>query len=154
MTRAQLLQPGDTLLAGFGQSTVDRSGLTKGKNIVGTPNFTQSSTAFRAGYRAMTNINDYVEYEEILNAGTWALVLETVTAASGGTFLVTIDGVLVATNDTYIVSGGGATRTETTGLVIATTGKHLIRCTVTTKNASASATTCRISGYTMTRTGA
>jgi hypothetical protein len=152
MSRVTLLQTNDAALSGFGASTVDRSALTKGKAINGSPSFTQSSTAFRAGYRAMTNIGDYVEYEEVLNAGTWALVVETVTAASGGTFTVSIDGAVVATNDTYLVSGGGATRTETLALAIATTGKHLIRLTVIAKNPSSSATTCRVSGYTMTRT--
>lgn len=152
MSRITLLQTNDAALAGFGASTVDRSGLTKGKAIVGTPSFLQSSTAFRAGYRSMTNIGDYVEYEEVLNAGTWALVIETVTAASGGTFTISIDGVVVATNDTYIASGGGATRTEYTALTVAATGKHLVRLTVIAKNPSSSATTCRISGYTATRT--
>lgn len=154
MSRVTLLQTNDAALAAFGQTTVDRSGLTKGKAIVGTPTFTQSSTAFRAGYRAMTNIGDYVEYEELLTAGTWALVVETVTAASGGTFEVYLDGVLVATNNTYIASGGGATRTEVTGLTVAATGKHTVRLVVIAKDAASSANTCRVSGYTMTRTGA
>jgi len=154
MARTTLLTTSDPALNAYGATTIDRSALTKGKTIVGTPVFTQSSSAFRSGYRSMTNIGDYVEYEELLTAGTWALVLETVTAASGGTFEVYIDGVKVATNDTYIASGGGATRTETTGLTIAATGKHTIRLIVIAKNAASSATTCRISGYTMTRTGA
>lgn len=154
MARTTLMKTNDPALAAFGATTVDRSALAKGKAVVGTPTFTQSSTAFRSGFRAMTNIGDYVEYEENLTAGTWALVVETVTAASGGKFEIYIDGVLAATNDTYLGSGGGATRTETTGLSIATTGKHTIRLVVIAKNASSSSTTCRVSGYTLTRTGA
>ncbi|MGN7135416.1 hypothetical protein ACTHQY_19305 [Rhodococcoides corynebacterioides] len=154
MTRISLLTSTDPIVAAFGATTVDRSALTKGRAVVGAPNFLQSSTAFRSSFRAMTNIGDYVEYEEVLSSGTWSLVLETVTAASGGSFTVSVDGTVVSTISTYLASGGGATRTELAALSIPTTGKHLIRLTVVAKDAASSATTCRISGYTMTRTAA
>lgn len=154
MPRVNLLTTTSTALDGLGNSTVNRSALARGAATSGTPTFTQSSTAFRSGYRAMTGIGDYVEFSELLNAGTYALVLETVTAASGGKFEVHVDGVVVVTNDTYLASGGGATRTETAGIVITTTGKHVVKLVVIAKNGSSSSTTCRISGYTMSRTGA
>lgn len=152
MARTTLLSTTDASLAAFGATHLDRNALAKSNASAGTHTYSQT-TVFRGGQRAMTTVGNYVEFQEQMTAGTWTFVFETNNAASGGSFTVAVDGVTVGTIDTYNAANT-PTRTELAGVVIAATGKHLIRLTVTTKNPSASADTCRIAGYSATRTGA
>ncbi|HET7415525.1 MAG TPA: hypothetical protein VFI97_07505, partial [Arthrobacter sp.] len=80
--------------------TYDLPAFTQPVDSDGAYSFTQNSSAFRSGYRAISAPGQWLEYEVLLTAGKWTLGMETLKAGSGGTFQVTLDGELVGTVDT------------------------------------------------------
>lgn len=81
---------------------------------------------------------DYVEWKVFLSAGTWKL--EWVTRKQ--TFLaiqtVSLDGTSIGTFDAYNGSNVYNVIASISGISVATTGSHLLRFAVPTRNASAS----------------
>lgn len=84
------------------------------------------------------------------SAGTWTLTMYHNAAADRGIYTVNIDGVDVGTVDGY-ATGGTQTVSAITGLAL-TAGKHTIKLTMATKNASSSGYTGDWSAIGFTRT--
>lgn len=82
--------------------------------------------------------NDYIEWKILLNAGTWELFFNYLKNNNNGIYTVTLDGVTIATIDAYAASLASAQRSITSSIVVGSTGQHLLRFTMATKNGSSS----------------
>lgn len=82
---------------------------------------------------------DYVEWKPFLSAGTWTLEWITRKQTFMGIQTVSLDGTSIGTFDAYNAGGNVYNVIATiTGISVATTGAHLLRFAVPTKNASSS----------------
>lgn len=80
--------------------------------------------------------NDWIEYEVWLAAGTYSMTMIATTDADHGILTIAVNGSTVGTQDHYSASTSTTAKVTTTGMTVSTTGKHTIRLTTATKNAS------------------
>lgn len=77
---------------------------------------------------------DYVEWDVLLEAGTWALSIVGERNTSLGIATVTLDGVSVGQVDFYGVFDGGFRFAELGGIVVANSGIKTLRLQMASKN--------------------
>jgi hypothetical protein len=89
--------------------------------------------------------NAYVTYNVVLGAGTWNLGLMYYGWAGSGIYTITLDGTPLAslgasssTIDSYYSPATHGATQQITGIVVPTTGKHVLTLTVASKNSSSS----------------
>lgn len=101
-------------------------------------------------FLSATGAGDWIQFTlPSANAGTYDVKMACKTYTARGTLSLSIDGVTVGSNfDEY--SSGSAYPTHDFGNSTLATGSHLIRLTVTGKNASSSAYTITSDDFTLT----
>jgi hypothetical protein len=94
--------------------------------------------------------NDYYEWPIVLSSGVWNLLLHHRKSTNVGIYTVSLDGVSIGTIDGYAaaVAAGQDTITGFTP----TSGLHLLRFTMATKNAASSAYAANILAVSLRRT--
>lgn len=103
--------------------------------------------------RSATSMSASVSFDAVMKAGTWAVDVLYATGTDGGIVTVTLDGATLGTVDMYAASAAAAKQTFT-GVAVGSTGLKRITLTITGANASSSANVARLSGLSVTRTGA
>ena len=89
--------------------------------------------------QATPAINNETSFSVLLDAGTYSFSRLGRTTTSLGMVTITIDGVTVLTNkDWYSAALTRNVIKTTTGIVIPTSGVHVVRCVMASKNASSS----------------
>lgn len=113
-----------------------------------------AGSAYLGGQYLMSGAtqNDYVEWPITTAAGTWRLTLIHGQGPSYGIFTVSIDGVSIGTIDSYAAGTADDAAPQISGVAI-TAGNHLLRFTMATKHASASAYRGLIQHVSLLRTG-
>lgn len=112
-----------------------------------------TATAQGGGFVGGEAINDYTEWVEWLDAGTWTLELWHITSTSNGVMTIALDGAaLGATVDGYTGSTTRNNRVTRTGVVVATSGTHTLRVSVLSKNGSSSGYRSGVQAYAFRRT--
>jgi hypothetical protein len=141
---------------GLGNRTVFVSFLSKPVGTTGfTPTLDVTAGIALGGYALSSAQNDFIEYDVLLEAGTYELVLIHHRHTTRGIYTVTMDGgSSLGTIDGYNAGGGLATRSTITGIVVGTTAIHRFRFAMLTKNGSSSNYLGTPNAFTLTRTGA
>jgi hypothetical protein len=120
-----------------------------------TPTRGQNSGRLGGGamYQGTPANGDWIEWEVLLDAGTWALDLIWARDPSLGIVDFTLGATAVGTQDMY---GGAASNAVTTfsGIAVASAGTYALRATINGKNASSSNYYMVIQLLTLRRTGA
>lgn len=98
-------------------------------------------------------VNNYLEYTVNLGVGEWSLSVWTARDTNKGIVTVTVDGTQVGTFDGYSYSLMENSERVVEGINIASAGNHLLRLTVTSKNASSSGYFQEVNHIRFTRTG-
>lgn len=98
-------------------------------------------------------VNNYLEYTVNLGVGAWSLSVWTARDTNKGIVTVTVDGTQVGTFDGYSFSLLENQERVVPGISIASAGNHLLRLTVTSKNASSSGYFQEVNHIRFTRTG-
>jgi hypothetical protein len=120
-----------------------------------TPTLDVTAGIALGGYALSSAQNDFIEYDVLLESGTYELVLIHHRHTTRGIYTVTMDGgASLGTIDGYNAGGGLATRSTITGIVVGTTAIHTFRFAMLTKNGSSSNYLGTPNAFTLTRTGA
>ena len=98
------------------------------------------------------DVTAYVEYQLLLQAGTWRLDCISDKGSSRGIGTFTIDGSAIGTADAYAAGASANYMIAFTGIVVASTAVATIRIATSSKNASSSGYTFVISQLVMTKT--
>jgi hypothetical protein len=141
---------------GLGNRTAFVSFLSKPVATTGfTPTLDVGAGIALGGYALSSAQNDFIDYDVLLEAGTYELVLIHHRHTTRGIYTVTMDGgASLGTIDGYNAGGGLATRSTITGIVVGTTAIHTFRFAMLTKNGSSSNYLGTPNAFTLTRTGA
>jgi len=100
---------------------------------------TDTGTAQGGGYVSNGAVNDYTEYVDHFDAGTWTLDWWYLSSPSNGIVTLTLDGTgLGSTIDGYTAGTVRNNRATRTGIVVSTSGLHTLRVSVLSKNGSSS----------------
>lgn len=97
---------------------------------------------------------DWIEWDVLLDAGTWALDVICQRRENRGIIDYSIDGVEVGSHDQYGASAAYNQIATFSGITVGTTGIHTLRATVDGKHASSSNYYFVLSLLTLRRTGA
>ena len=98
--------------------------------------------------------NDYVEWDTApLLGGTWSLRFAHISGSNRGIYTVSIDGTSIGTVDGYNSTNVYNIFSTIAGITL-TDGRHKVRFTMATKNASSSAYKASFSTWSLLRTGA
>lgn len=112
-----------------------------------------STSAARWGYLQSSGAqNAEISWTLSLAAGTWTIDLNHHRSTNVGIYSVRIDNVEVGTVDGYVASPTFNNRNSVTGVVVTTTGSHVLKLVMATKNASSSSFFGVIQGVGMRRT--
>lgn len=113
------------------------------------PSWTSLTTFPGAGYYAsgVNTINNWIEFRTFVSEGDWLIKVKCRRQSNSGIATVKIDGVTAGTMDFYAASATETVRT----LVISAlpVGFHVIRFAMDSKNASSSAYSWNIGGWTL-----
>jgi hypothetical protein len=101
-------------------------------------------------------VNAYMEWNVSLAAGAYTLTLWHAKDADFGIASISVDGATALTTkpDMYAAAPAVNTKAVITGIQVLTSGRHTIRFTGATKNASSSAYSLAIHAFGLVRTGA
>ena len=105
---------------------------------VGFVNDLYSGMAFNAAKRSGGLVNEEIEFDVVLSAGTWTISLLNSVGPDRGIATIYLDGVSVGTADLYAAAGANSVN-SVTGVVVATSGKKRLKIKMATKNASSTA---------------
>lgn len=112
-----------------------------------------TSGAIFLAYRQSNTQNAYIEYEILLDSGTYSLQLLHEGHTISAIVSLTLDGVSIGSVDFYRSSYSPNALSTITGIAV-TAGHHTLRLTTATKNASSSAYYMRLQHVGLVRTGA
>lgn len=126
--------------------------MTTPKTSVGSDTIAQASGSYFGGHRSIVAQNDYHEFDVYLDAGTYNVESFVTLSSGGGIISFLLDGVEIGTVDTYNAAGGTGRVRVATLLSVTTSGAKTVRLSVTTKHASSSAYTSRISRLVFVKT--
>lgn len=103
-----------------------------------TPSRAASTSAVGLGLVRTTTsaIDDTIEWNVEMAAGTWSIRFIYVTHSGGGTHAVKIDGTTFATLDTYSAGDVYNVTSTTTAVAVASSGIHVLSSVCTGKHAS------------------
>ena len=125
------------------------------KAVSGTWSRQQSSSYLGAGILQSPNSNGaYVEWEVLLDAGTWALDAIYRSRADGGKSDITLGGAAVVTIECYSAGTLNNVVSTTTGITVASTGYYALRATTNGKHASSTGYFVSYNLLVLRRTGA
>lgn len=96
----------------------------------------------------------YIEWEVLLDSGTWAIDIIYLKQANGAITDIKIDGSLVGSIDHYNASTSGNNVTTISGISIGTPGYKILRLITNSKNASSTSYRHYVHFITLRRTGA
>ena len=97
-----------------------------------------TASAIFNGYKnSSAAMNDEIEFDVVLGAGTWTFELMWLKSAYSGIATLYLDGVSIGTMDTYNATDAYNQLMSITGVVVATSGKKRLKIKITSKNASA-----------------
>lgn len=121
----------------------------------GSESFTvDTATHLGGGFTTGEALNDYIEFTDWLDAGTWTLEIWHTTSTAAGVFTITLDGgaAIGATVDGYTGSTVRNNRVTRTGISVGTSGLHTLRIAMLSKNGSSSGYRSGIQAYAWRRT--
>ena len=104
-------------------------------------------------YNSSGAINDEIDFNLCLKAGTYKLIVGYVKAPTAGIVTVYLDGSTIATIDEYAVGITYGLISTTTGITV-TAGLHTLKWKVTSKNGSSGSYEGYLDGFMLVRTGA
>lgn len=132
---------------GFPKATVLGPGYARNQNNA------RLGGGWGGGSGTSGNNGDYMEWDVLLDAGTWAV--DAIYPKNTGQAIaeVLIDGVSVGTVDTYAASGSNNNVTTWTGFTVATPGYYTVRWAANGKNASSSSYGLTLQLLVLRRTG-
>lgn len=96
--------------------------------------------------------NDYIQFQVVMAAGTWAWEVGYRKFSSAGIAHLQIDGVDVGTIDCYSAATVEDQFTEIGSISVSTSGKHAIKILMSTKNASSSSYAAQLISVQLRRT--
>jgi hypothetical protein len=135
---------------------VDISAETEADAVIGTWTLSHHGVGFANGGTGIANggsgaQNDEINWDVVLEAGTWDLVLHHRKSSNVGIYTVSLGGVSVGTIDGY-AAAGTAGKNTLSGITVATTGKKRLKLKMATKNASSSGYVATIEVISLRRT--
>lgn len=104
----------------------------------GSWSFSLQASQMLGGYWNAAVVGDYLEFKVEMAAGTYTYRVLSPKNTDGGQYSVAIDGTTVGTIDLYNGSLVWNQLTDITGIVVASSGLHAVRFTITGKNGSSS----------------
>jgi hypothetical protein len=101
-------------------------------------NLTQGSDVYNLWRQSSSTLDDEVNFDVVLAAGTWTFELIHTKSSNSGIVSVQLDGVEKGTIDFYNGTTTANNRTQITSIIVGTSAKVRLKLKVTSKNASSS----------------